>query len=536
VLTRVILSRAGHRSTRTLASAQTVAAAARLETPPRLPPAAYPSVALRVPGRREPACGVDTQAWEQKSMNPILRRLADRAAWRPTLSIAVAVAGPAVALLLAQASPGVSSADSGQAGAAHLAAVPRPPLPVAAPESVGVSAERLRRIGSTVGHFVSDRQLAGAVVVVARAGRVVLFEASGHQDVERNVPLRLDTIFRLASMSKAVTSVAAVILMEEGRLRLSDPVSRFLPAYRHTTVAVPGPAGAGGRIGTIPARREMTVRDLLTHTAGISYGQGLAADQYKTAGLQGWYLADRTEPIVPLMERLASLPFDAQPGERFVYGYGTDILGAVIERASGMPLDEFLRLRIFEPLRMVDSGFFVPAEQRARLAVVYSLKAGGTITRAPDGGTGQGHFVDGPRRCFGGGAGLVSTASDYTRFLQMLLNGGELDGVRILSPASVALMTSNHVGTLYQEGALGFGLGFEIVEHVGRSGRPGSAGAYGWGSAYDSIYWVDPAEQLVAIYLTQLIPNGGLDLRDRFRYLVYQAIVGPVPSPPPPRR
>jgi CubicO group peptidase (beta-lactamase class C family) len=330
-------------------------------------------------------------------------------------------------------------------------------------------------------------------------------------------------------MSKAVTSVAAVMLMEEGKLRLADPVSRFLPAFKNTTVAVPA-AVAGGRIGVVPARREIAIRDLMTHTAGISYGDGPAAEQYKNAGIQGWYLSDKKEAIVPLMERLAALPFDAQPGERFIYGYNTDILGAVIERASGIALDEFFRKRIFEPLKMVDSYFYLPVEKRGRLATVYGVGQNGRIARAPEPGTGQGDYVDGPRTCFSGGAGLLSTATDYARFLQMLLNGGELEGARLLGPKSVEMMTVNHVGSLYQNGEFGFGLGFEIVTDVGRSAHPGSVGMYSWGSAYYSRYFVDPQEKLVALFLTQLIPARAVDLNDRFRYLVYQSIVGPVPA------
>jgi CubicO group peptidase (beta-lactamase class C family) len=288
----------------------------------------------------------------------------------------------------------------------------------------------------------------------------------------------------------------------------------------------------------VPAKRAITIRDLLTHTAGISYGQGsLAEAEYKAAGIIGWYLADKTEPIVPLMERLAALPFDAQPGEKYVYGYNTDILGAVVEKVSGMPLDQFFKTRIFDPLKMSDSSFFLPPEKRDRLATVYSAVPGGGIVRAPDGGIGQGDYVDGPRACFGGGAGLLSTPMDYARFLQMLLNGGELDGARILSPKTVELMTANHVGALYSNGDMGFGLGFEVIEHLGRTGRFGSVGAYGWGSAYFQRFIVDPQERLVAVFYSQLIPAGGLDLQEKWRDLVYAAIVAPplVPAAPPRR-
>jgi CubicO group peptidase (beta-lactamase class C family) len=398
-------------------------------------------------------------------------------------------------------------------------------LPAAAPESVGLSSTRVGRLTGVVKDYVDRGRIAGVTVVIARGGKVAVFEPIGRQDVEKNLPLRKDTVFRLASMSKAVTSVAAVMLMEEGKLRLSEPVSNYLPAFKNTTVVAPGPA-LGSRYGAVPTRREITIRDLLTHTAGISYGDGVAAEQYKAAGVLGWYLADRPENIGTLMDRLAGLPFAAQPGERWVYGYNTDILGAVIEKASGMPLDEFFRTRIFEPLKMTDTCFFLPPEKRDRLATVYSLQTDGTLVRAPEPGMGQGAYVDGPRTCFGGGAGLLSTATDYTRFLQMLLNGGELDGARILGPKSVEMMTSNQVGRLYREdGSLGFGLGFETTEDVGAAGRPDSKGAFGWGSAYYSTYWVDPQEKLVAVFLTQLIPSGGLDLQDKFRYLVYQTIV-----------
>jgi CubicO group peptidase (beta-lactamase class C family) len=338
-----------------------------------------------------------------------------------------------------------------------------------------------------------------------------------------------DTIFRLASMSKAVTSVAIMILMEEGRLLLNDPVSKFIPAFESTTVAVPPPPKApeDSPVAIVPAERPITIRDLLTHTAGISYGSDVTTAQYEAAGFDGWYFADSREPIGARIEKLATLPFDAQPGKRWVYGYSTDILGYVVEKASGSTFDEFLRTRIFEPLKMVDTSFFLPPEKRDRLAAVYSATPDGGIERAPDTGHFQGAYVDGPRACFSGGAGLLSTAQDYARFLQMLLNGGELDGVRILGPKTIEMMTSNHVGTLYAEGRLGFGLGFEVVEHLGSAGRPGSVGEFSWAGAYFTQFWVDPQEKLVAVFMAQLLPSEGLDLQEKFRALVYQAIETP---------
>ncbi|MCX6552654.1 MAG: serine hydrolase [Acidobacteria bacterium] len=406
-------------------------------------------------------------------------------------------------------------------------------LPTAPPEAVGLSGPRLERLKAVMQDYVDQGRIAGIATIVSRGGKVALFETFGKMDVEKNLPMRKDVILRMASMSKAVTTVAVAILLEEGKILLTEPVSKYLPAFRYTTVATPPPPGTpgSGRYGVVPAKRQITIRDLLTHTSGISYGQGsLAEAQYKDAGILGWYLAGKQEPIVPLMERLASLPFDAQPGEKYVYGYSTDILCAVVEKVSGMPFDQFLQKRIFEPLKMVDSTFFLAPEKRDRLATVYSATPDGTIARAPEPGTGQGDYVDGPRTCFGGGAGLLSTPMDYARFLQMLVNGGELEGVRVLSPKTVELMTANHVGTLYNDGAMGFGFGFEVIEQLGRTGRFGSVGAYGWGSAYFQRFVVDPQEKLVAVFYAQLIPSGGLDIQEKWRDLVYQSIVGP-PAP-----
>jgi CubicO group peptidase (beta-lactamase class C family) len=404
-------------------------------------------------------------------------------------------------------------------------------LAPARPEAVGLSSERLQRLSALTKRYVDEGRIAGAVTLVARGGRLAHLEAAGQADREAGVAMKTDTIFRIASMSKAVTSVAAMMLVEEGRLGLSDPVSRYVPSFKKTTVFVQAPAGAvaGTPVSVVPAKREVSVRDLLTHTSGISYGWGAAEPQYKAANVLGWYFADKAEPIAATIERLAGLPFEAQPGEKYVYGFSTDVLGVVVEKASGLSLDEFFRTRIFAPLGMPDTHFYLPPLKRSRLAAVYSAKDG-ALSRAPDEGTGQGAYVDGSRQSFSGGAGLLSTARDYARFLQALLNGGELDGVRILGPKTVELMTSNHVGTLFNEGRLGFGLGFEVVEHLGRSARYGSVGEFGWGGAYYTSYWADPEEKLVAVFMSQLLPSGGLDLQGRFRTLVYQSIVAPPPA------
>jgi CubicO group peptidase (beta-lactamase class C family) len=385
--------------------------------------------------------------------------------------------------------------------------------------------------------YVDEGRVAGLVTYVARSGRVAHLEAFGKADIEAGTPMRTDSIFRIASQTKALTSVAVMMLVEEGRIGLADPVSRFIPALKSTTVAVAPPAGAiaDSPVAAVAAKREIRIRDLLTHTAGIGYGYGPAAAQWKAAGIQHWYFADRAEPVAAVVDRLAALPMDAQPGEKYVYGYNTDILGVVVEKVSGMTLADFFQKRITGPLGMGDTQFYLPPAERARLTAVYAAKDDGRIERAPDGMPGQGHYVDGPRQAYSGGAGLLSTASDYGRFLSMLLNGGEIEGVRLLSPKTVELMTTNHVGTLFAEAwpgndGMGFGLGFDVIEDPGASGRYGSPGAFGWGGAYHTTYWVDPEEKLVALLMVQLLPAGESDLQRKFRTLVYQSIVGP-PTP-----
>ena len=417
-------------------------------------------------------------------------------------------------ILLAASVLGVPSAVRAQARPATVA------------DTVGISAERLGRLAPTLQQYVDAGRAAGVVTIVVRQGKVVQFEAVGKRDVESNAPMQKDTIFRIASMSKAITSLAAMILLEEGKLLLSDPVSKFIPSFAKTTVMVPPPPGAvaGTPVSAVPAKRPITIRDLLTHTAGIGYGAGPAEPLYKAANVHMWYFADKAEPIAVTIDRLAALPFDAQPGERYVYGFNTDILGVVVEKASGMSLDQFLTTRIFQPLKMVDTGFYLPPEKRNRLATVYSI-VDGKLVRAPDAGMGQGAYVDGPRQSFSGGAGLLSTASDYARFLQMVVNGGELDGVRLVGPKTIELMSSSHTGSLYNEGRTGFGLGFEVVEHVGRSGEHGSVGLLSWGGAYHTDFWADPEEQVVAVLMTQLLPSGGSDMHGKFRALVYQSIM-----------
>ncbi|MGD8277876.1 MAG: serine hydrolase domain-containing protein [Gemmatimonadota bacterium] len=395
----------------------------------------------------------------------------------------------------------------------------------AAAGSLGFSRARLARIDSVMQAYVDQQRMAGVVGLVLRRGAVVWQGAFGWADREAGRHMTTDALFRIASQTKALTSAGVMMLVEEGRIAITDPVSRYLPAFARTTVAVRSDSGRA----IVPARRAITIRDLLTHTAGISYGTGaLVADLYEPAGLGpaagwGWYFADKAEPVCTTIERLATLPFVAQPGERFVYGYNTDILGCLIERVSGTSLDAFLRTRLFEPLGMRDTYFFVPDSKRDRLTAVYAA-ANGRLERAPDGPRGQGDYLHGPRTSFSGGAGAVSTAADYARFLEMMRNGGELDGVRVLGRKTVELMTADQLGDVYANPGRGFGLGFEILENPGLAGVYGTAGSYGWGGAYHSAYRVDPAEDLVIVLLTQTLPAGGLDMTSKFYTMVYQAI------------
>ena len=394
----------------------------------------------------------------------------------------------------------------------------------ASPEEAGVSSERLARIDAVLEAYVEEGRLPGAALVIGRRGHVVYARAFGYRDREAGEPLEVTDLFRIASLTKAVISVGVMILQEQGRLLIDQDLGDFIPEFDSTTVAV---ANEKGGYETVPANRKITVRDLLTHTAGIGYGWGPGAKRWEEAGIVGWYFADRDEPIADTVERMGNLPMDAHPGEDFVYGYATDILGVVIERASGMPLDEFLRIEILGPLGMVDTHFYVPPENADRLTVVYSVTEEGGMERAPDPGhmVGQGMYLEGPRKSFSGGAGLVSTPGDYARFLEALRRGGTLDGRRILSPKTVQLMTVDHVHDAWQGDGGGFGLGFGITEEIGWSGLPGSPGAYAWGGAYHSTFWVDPAEELVVSYMTQVIPAQGLDDHQRIRALVYQALV-----------
>lgn len=394
---------------------------------------------------------------------------------------------------------------------------------LATPDSVGMSASRLALLDSNLQRYVDEAKLAGQVYVLMRRGEVVAHEANGMQDIEDGVPMSTDTLFRIASQTKAITSLGIMMLQERGLLDINAPLSRYLPEWKEMQVAV---ANSSGGYTLEPARREITLRHLLTHTGGMSYGNGVAASAWAQASIQGWYFADREEPVRDTIARMASLPLDAHPGEQWIYGYNTDILGAVIEQVSGQDLASFFATEIFAPLGMNDTHFYLPANKRGRLATVYRPADGG-VEAIPEtnGMQSQGLYDEGPRQSFSGGAGLLSTASDYAKFLQMTLNGGELNGTRLVSRKTIELMTTDHLGDIAFQPGQGFGLGFSIATDLGLRGTLGSEGEYAWGGAYHSVYWVDPVEDLLVVYLTQIIPATNLDDHTTLRNGVYQAIV-----------
>jgi len=392
----------------------------------------------------------------------------------------------------------------------------------AEPESVGMSSDRLARLDTVLQRYVDDQYVAGSVTMVLKDGKVVYQKAMGMRDVEARDPMEVDDMFRIASQTKAIVTVAAMILQEQGKLGIREPVGNYLPEWRETTVAVATDTG----YDVVPANRTITIRDLMTHTAGVGWGSQPAREEWEAADMMYWYLADRDEGIREIARTIASLPMDAQPGERYVYGLGIDVLGAVVEVASGQPLDAFLQEHLFTPLGMKDTHFFIPPEKADRMAVVYGGSEEG-LTRLTDEGhyQGQGHYIEGPRATFGGGAGLVSTAHDYARFLQMVLNGGALDGQRILSPTTVDLMLSNHIGDISMGAGSKMGLGFGLITDLGAYGRPGAEGEFSWGGAYHSTYFGNPRDRMVAVYMTQIMnPRRGLNDHDRLRALTYQAI------------
>jgi CubicO group peptidase (beta-lactamase class C family) len=398
-------------------------------------------------------------------------------------------------------------------------------LPSAAPGEVGLSAERLERLGQVVRREIEAGRYPGAVVLVARKGRVAYLESFGRLDQAAGTPMPKDAIFRLYSMTKPFTSVAAMMLMEEGKLRLADPVSRFLPQLAKLEVVTQTHDSATGQAthAIVTAEREPTIYDLLRHTSGFAYGgftPNARVKELYTKGNVGW--ADQTP--AEQIERLAKVPLAHQPGTAWEYSLSTDVLGRVIEVVTGAALGRFLGERIFNPLGMVDTTFVVPADKARRLAQAFPTdKATGKPIKLVD--------VTAPPKNDAGGAGSAGTAMDYARFLQMMLNGGRLEGARLLSRTSVRHMTSDHLGDIKvaMPRALtrgyGFGLGFAVRKADGLESVPGTAGEYRWGGAAGTHFWVDPKEELITVVMTQAPPGPprGED-RQLFRQMVLQAI------------
>lgn len=381
-------------------------------------------------------------------------------------------------------------------------------LPTAKPEEVGLSTERLQRIRESVMRKVEAKEIAGAVTLVARKGKVAHFEAHGLMDLETQRPMSKDTLFRLASTTKPVTAAAILIAMEEGKLKLTDPVSKYIPEFKNPKVMVeaeraPQPMVDGPnpmpKTYTVPAEREVTIVDLLTHTSGLASG-GLSTPAYAAL------MKERkpTDTLADFIPRVASVPLDFQPGSRWRYsgGAGFDTLGRIVEIVSGMTFDVFLRVKLFEPLGMNDTYFTVPEREQARQATVYRRSEKGLEKPAVP-------LRIGSPAYFSGAGGLVSTVGDFFQFAQMLCNGGKWNGRQILSPLTVDLMLSNNVGDLFlgQIGrpprGIGFGLGGEVVLNAAEARMRKPNGSYGWDGAFGTYWWVNRAEQMVAIYFVQ---------------------------------
>ena len=400
-------------------------------------------------------------------------------------------------------------------------------LPTAKPESVGLSSERLDRISAAVQRDVDGKRIAGAVTLVVRHGKVAWFKAQGMQDREAAKAMPTDAMFRICSMSKPITTVAAMMLYEEGKFLLDDPVSKYLPEFKEMKVLVKPAKGAPY---TIPASKEITVRDLMRHTSGMTYNwnDDLGAMYEKANVASGLLQYDGT--IADNAKSLAGLPLLFSPGEKWEYSLSVDVLGRLIEVWSGKPLDEFFRTRIFEPLGMKDSHFFVPESKEGRLATAYTYYPDKGLNRFPDTPIREGTFVysadyptKGPKKLFSGGAGLVSTAMDYARFCQMMLDNGKVGSTHLLSRKTVELMTQDQLGKISSDE--GFGLGFGVEGVKGPLPELGSVGEYNWGGFFYTGFTIDPKEQMIVIFMAQLHPTGDLTLDHQVHELAYQAII-----------
>jgi len=398
------------------------------------------------------------------------------------------------------------------------------------PEEVGLSSARLERIDGWMRGWVDSGRLPGLSVLVARQGRVAWQRCVGMADVERGAPMAPDTIVRIYSMTKPLTTVAAMMLYEEGRFQLDDPISHYLPAFRDNRVATGG--AMWGKLNSAPAARDITFRDLMTHTSGLTYWFMEASPvdaAYRAAGID---LNTTDQTLEEIVNRAAAIPLLAQPGTEWNYSISTDVLGHLVAVMSGRPFDEFLRERVIGPLGMTDTDFFVPAEKAARFAACYSRSEQGGLKLIDD--PKESRFMRPPAAPSGGG-GLVGTAADYMRFCRFMLNKGELDGVRLLGRKTIELMTSNHLGgdmasmgqLQFNESSfegVGFGLGFSVMLDPARAQIVGTPGEFAWGGAASTAFWCDPAEDLAVVMLTQLVPSSTYPIRRELRVLTYAAI------------
>lgn len=400
--------------------------------------------------------------------------------------------------------------------------LPAQVLQSAAPVSVNVSAERLQRVDAVIQQSIDKKQIAGAIGLIARNGKIVYNKAFGYSDIAAKTPLRTDNIFRIASQTKAITSVAVMLLFEEGKLLLDDPVSKYIPSFAKPVVLDQFNA-ADSSYTTVPAKREITLRDLLTHTSGIDYaiiGSTNFKAIYAKAGIPVGFEGGNLQ-LKDVMEKLGKLPLAHQPGEKFTYGINTDVLGYVVEVVSGKPLDQFFRERIFEPLGMKDTYFFLPKEKQSRLVPIYTFDKDNLVKYERYGAI----TADYPTRhstYFSGGAGLSSTITDYAAFLQMLLNGGVYNGKRLLARRTVELMTSNQIGELNVRTDK-FGLGFQITSEQGQAKLGVTKGSFAWGGYFGTTYWADPKEKIVGLIFIQQSPLKS-DIHDKFKASVYQAL------------
>jgi CubicO group peptidase (beta-lactamase class C family) len=399
-------------------------------------------------------------------------------------------------------------------------------LASAKPETVGLSPERLERIATEVQRSIDDKRIAGAVTLVMRHGQMAWFKAQGMADREAGKPMRTDNMFRICSMTKPVTSLAVMMLYEEGHFLLEDPISKFLPEFRNPKVFV---KPASGEPYSIPATREITIRDLLRHTSGLTYQWNSdLGPLYKKADVPSGVM-QYEGTIADGVKRLAGVPLLFNPGDRWEYSLGVDVLGRLVEVVSGKPLDLFFRERIFEPLGMKDTYFYPPDPKIDRLATAYTYYPDKGLNRFPDTPITEGSLVysadypiRGPKKLFSGGAGLVSTAQDYARFCQMMLDGGKTGNARLLSRKSVELMTHDQLGKINADQS--FGLGFGVEGGKTPLSELGSEGAYSWGGFFYTAFSIDPKEQMIVIFMAQLHPTGDLRLDREVHALAYQSI------------